>query len=393
SALWEQQTDKQKMKEIKDVRKDVKARKGQAFLGLPQRKPTGMLKSHTAPVICIHVSAEDNKIFSMPTDNTIKVFALLCFDALSNAVSDREAQPDPPTGDGFGNPAKQALQELPSLLLTSSSDLGSGDQELLVYRLLQSQRYSGPARGLPLSLSPAPEPSRSPLEPHPVVSHKEPVATFSNFLIQVVKVWDFETGILLYDFIEAHGNAGIHCLTFDSSGRGLVTGGRDGCLKIWSYNDGHCLHTLKHDDKLKYQNVIVCYCSRCIIAVGWDRRINVYFKHGQKEDILCVAQCPPILLATSSYDGEIIIWNVISGHMHCKLNTPSPSDDSREANLESAATALMANGPRDKAWVSSMAVTTGDACAYVSDQDSFVHVYDIEEYGLQGPEPQPPKSR
>ncbi|KAJ8785607.1 hypothetical protein J1605_007204 [Eschrichtius robustus] len=168
-------------------------------------------------------------------------------------------------------------------------------------------------------------------------------------------------------------------------------------------------------------------------------------KHGQKEDILCVAQCPPLLLATSSYDGEIIIWNVISGHVHCKLNTPSPSDgsqvltlpmatpppffmalslrwpgqkrflphlpeDSREANLESAATALMANGPRaqpgpalklqacrhrsrDKAWVSSMAVTTGDACAYVSDQDGFVHVHDIEEYDLQGPEPQPSKSR
>ncbi|TKC34609.1 hypothetical protein EI555_012247 [Monodon monoceros] len=48
---------------------------------------------------------------------------------------------------------------------------------------------------------------------------------------------------------------------------------------------------------------------------------------------------------------------------------------------------------RDKAWVSSMAVTTGDACAYVADQDGSVPVYDVEEYGLQGPEPQPPRSR
>lgn len=52
-----------------------------------------MLRSHTAPVIYIHVSAEDNKIFSMSTDNTIKVFALLSFDVLSNAVSDREGVP------------------------------------------------------------------------------------------------------------------------------------------------------------------------------------------------------------------------------------------------------------------------------------------------------------
>ena len=52
-----------------------------------------MLRSHTAPVIYIHVSAEDNKIFSMSTHNTIEVFALLCFDVLSSAVSDREGVP------------------------------------------------------------------------------------------------------------------------------------------------------------------------------------------------------------------------------------------------------------------------------------------------------------
>lgn len=52
--------------------------------------------------------------------------------------------------------------------------------------------------------------------------------------------------------------------------------------------------------------------------------------HGHKEDILCVAQCPPFLLATSSYDGEIIIWNVISGHVCCKLNTPSTSDGAED---------------------------------------------------------------
>ncbi|XP_059985526.1 LOW QUALITY PROTEIN: uncharacterized protein LOC132508994 [Lagenorhynchus albirostris] len=441
------------------------------------------------------------------------------------------------------------------------------------------------------------------LEPHPVASHKEPMVccqhnpTFRQVVsyseASVVKVWDFETGILLSDFIEAHGNAGIRCLTFDSSGRRLVTGGRDGCLKIWSYNNGPCLHTLKHDEK---QSEVYDYTylklsqNKCIIAVGWDRRINVYFdtpgdfhhfrkpqphwqddvNQGQKEDILCVAQCPPILLATSSYDGEIIIWNVISGHMHCKLNTPSPCDgteygergagsepggppvrlcaphlfqpraggssatpgpgaatgeDERRAGscMRSAAETLSSSpGPhrsvfcltfpntqyqlgsqlgvsrhfpngqrapsparpspeasglsapgalgclcppstlgvprlcfpwrenraaspgsrrgspsleisgapkrkrfchlleairqglslcklyswklgcgleissmlqsRDKAWVSSMAVTTGDAWAYVADQDGSVPVYDIEEYGLQGPEPQPPRN-
>lgn len=40
-----------------------------------------------------------------------------------------------------------------------------------------------------------------------------------------------------------------------------------------------------------------------------------------------------------------------------------------------------------------MVVTAGDACAYVADQRGFVHVYDIEEYSLQGQELQPSTSR
>uniref|UniRef100_A0A8C0P5C9 WD repeat domain 49 n=1 Tax=Canis lupus familiaris TaxID=9615 RepID=A0A8C0P5C9_CANLF len=365
-------------------------------------KPTGMLKSHMAPVVYIHVSAEDNKIFSMSTDNTIKIWDLETDSCIKGDFA--------------------ACLYLP---LSRALCVATDTIVLLHLRL----RY----------------------EPYLAVSHQEPMLccrynpafrqVVSCSEASVVKVWDFETGKLLSGFTGAHGNAGITCLTFDSSGRRLITGGRDRCLKIWSYNNGYCLHTLKH----------VCYCSRCIIAVGWDKRINVYFdapcdfhhfwkpqphwqddlNHGHREDILCVAQCPPFLLATSSYDGEIIIWNVISGHMYCRLNTPSPSDGAedrkcpdqsvsclaflktRAAKFESPAASLITNGPegsvtfwrlfsgacpianfipsKDKAQVSSIAVTA-DVLVYVADQKGFVHVYDIKEYGLQGPELQFPKS-
>ncbi|EFB26474.1 hypothetical protein PANDA_002726, partial [Ailuropoda melanoleuca] len=398
-------------------------------------KPTGMLKSHMAPVIYIHVSAEDNKIFSMSTDNTIKIWDLETDSCLFTASS---------KASGIKGEFAACLYLPHSGALCVATDTIA----LLHLRL------------------------RSPPEPYLVVSHQEPVVccrynpafrqVVSCSEASVVKVWDFETGRLLSGFIGAHGSAGITCLTFDTSGRRLITGGRDGCLKIWSYNNGHCLHTLKHGKSLptkdEKQNE-VCDCTylevnqnKCIIAVGWDRRINVYFdtpcdfhhfwkpqphwqddlNHGHKEDILCVAQCPPFLLATSSYDGEVIIWNVISGHIYCKLNTPSPSDGAedrkgpdwsvsclaflktRAAKFESEAASLIANGPRgsvtfwrlfggacpianftpsrDKAQVSSIAVTAGDVLAYVADQEGFVHVYDIKEYGLRGPELQPPKN-
>ncbi|KAM8918798.1 LOW QUALITY PROTEIN: WD repeat-containing protein on Y chromosome-like [Lycaon pictus] len=359
-------------------------------------KPTGMLKSHMAPVVYIHVSAEDNKIFSMSTDNTIKIWDL----------------------------------ETDSCLLTTSSKATGikGDFAACLYLPLSRALCVATDTIVLLHLR-----LRSPPEPYLAVSHQEPMLcccykpafrqVVSCSEASVVKVWDFETGKLLSGFTGAHGNAGITCLTFDSSGRRLITGGRDRCLKIWSYNNGYCLHKLKHDEK---QSEVCDFTylevnqNKCIIAVGWDKRINVYFdapcdfhhfwkpqphwqddlNHGHREDILCVAQCPPFLLATSSYDGEIIIWNVISGHMYCRLNTPSPSDGAEDRKCSVTFWRLFSGAcptanfipSKDKAQVSSIAVTAGDVLVYVADQKGFVHVYDIKEYGLQGPELQFPKN-
>ncbi|KAM6180381.1 LOW QUALITY PROTEIN: cilia- and flagella-associated protein 337-like [Erethizon dorsatum] len=480
-------------------------------------KPTGMLRSHTAPVIYIHTASEDNKIFSMSTDSTIKVFSFLSSSKASSIKGKLTA----------------------CLYLPGPQGLCVATN---VVALLHLRRRPSP-------------------EPQWVLSHQEPVVccrynpafrhAVSCCEASMVKIWDFETGRQLSEFTGAHGQAGITCLTFDSRGRryvpfqclqpfsrsvpvmspqrntlfpGLITGGRDGYLKIWGYSNGHCLHTLKQDEN---QSELDCTYmevnkNKCIIAVGWDRRINVYFdaahdfhhfwkpqprqddlNRGHKEDILCVVQCPPFLLATSSYDGEIITWKVISGHGYCKLNTPGPSDaldpqegpdlsasclaflKTRAAKLDASAASLIANAPgakagplccqeifpdewtkvtetkthkqegspsqymliivtdqnkpnekeeeifalcseaavasalaqnfslgsvtfwrlfggagtcanftpsRGKAQVSSIAVTEGDALVYLADQQGFVHVYDIKEYGLWGPELQPPKN-
>ncbi|XP_031194673.1 WD repeat-containing protein 49-like [Mastomys coucha] len=391
-------------------------------------KPTGVLRGHMAPVMYVHIAFEENKLFSMSADNTVKIWDLETHDCCC----------------------------------TVSSKASGIKGELTACLYLPRPRVLCVATGtlafLHLKVGSVPE-------PHLVRSHQEPVvccrynSAFRHVIscceASVVKVWDFETGRQVSEFIGTHGNAGITCLTFDSSGRRLVTGGRDGCLKIWSYNNGHCLHTLQHDENQSE----VCDCTymevnqnRCVIAVGWDRRINVYFdiprdfhhfwkpqphwqddlNHGHKEDILCVAQCPPFLLATSSYDGEIIVWNVISGHMYCKLNTPSLIDgqDYREdpersvsqlaflktrvTKLDSAAASLISNGPggsvrfwklfsgsgliadftpsRERAQVSGIVVTTGDTLAYLADQQGFIHVYDIQEYGLRGAELQAPNT-
>lgn len=42
-----------------------------------------------------------------------------------------------------------------------------------------------------------------------------------------------------------------------------------------------------------------------------------------------MAHCPPALLATGSYDGEIIVWNVVSGCIVCRFISPPPEEDER----------------------------------------------------------------
>ena len=43
---------------------------------------------------------------------------------------------------------------------------------------------------------------------------------------------------------------------------------------------------------------------------------------GHQEDILCMAFCPPNLLATGSYDGTILVWNLQSATLKSKLLPP-----------------------------------------------------------------------
>ena len=68
--------------------------------------------------------------------------------------------------------------------------------------------------------------------------------------VQVVKLWDFETGNFMFEFNKAHGDSAITSIAFDTSGRRLITAGRDGAVRIWNYNNGHCLRSLERGKKL-----------------------------------------------------------------------------------------------------------------------------------------------
>ncbi|XP_062910344.1 WD repeat-containing protein on Y chromosome isoform X2 [Mobula hypostoma] len=369
-------------------------------------KPTGLLRGHCAPICFLCISTDDNKLFSVSTDNTVKIW-------------DTEDQ---------------------CCLYTANQKASrvTGDVSTCLYvSAIKALCIAADAIAL-LHLRIQPQP-----QPHHIKSHKEPVlcciycSEFRQIIScseeSVIKVWDLDTGKLVFEFSGAHGDSAICCMAFDDSGRRLITGGRDGCVKIWNHNNGHCLKILKKEgrcDEICDCTYVEMHKNNYVLAVGWDRRINIYCKWGHKDDILCIAQCPPTLLATSSYDGETIVWNMISGHICCHLQNPTTKEcrdgeavtdksvnkvmflKTRALKIDSGASLVttgsqgtlvfwnLFNGgqlygtftaSRVKSQISSLGASTNDSLLYTADYVGYIYVYSIKDYAVQGPGTDPPK--
>ncbi|KAK2831691.1 hypothetical protein Q7C36_016777 [Tachysurus vachellii] len=381
-------------------------------------RPTGILKGHTAPIFYLCISSEDSRIFSVSTDNTAKIWNIqdqcCLFDAHPKASCVR------------------------------------GELSASLYFIGVKSLYVATDSLFLLSLKTNSQPEGS----H-IVSHKEAVLCcgYSQEFRQVVscteasivKVWDVDTGSQLFEYGSAHGVSAITCMAFDPKGRRLVTGSRDGCLKIWNFHNGHSLKTLRREDECHE----ICDCSYLqvhmntfVMSVGWGRRIDVYLdipddthhvhkpqpswqedlKNGHKEDILCIAQRPPSLIATGSYDGEIIVWNVVSGHILCRFLTPLPphTDHAQAVNRSvlslvflktraldptfTSAASLVSSGAegyihfwnvlnagklltsfkasRHEQQVTKLVVTQDDSLLFAADHVGYICVYDIKEFAI-----------
>ena len=61
---------------------------------------------------------------------------------------------------------------------------------------------------------------------------------------KVIKVWDIDTGMKVFEFCNAHDGHPIATITLDDTGRKLITGGQDGKIKVWNYNNGSCIRIM-----------------------------------------------------------------------------------------------------------------------------------------------------
>ncbi|XP_062516095.1 WD repeat-containing protein on Y chromosome-like isoform X2 [Corticium candelabrum] len=273
-------------------------------------KPTAVLKGHNVAITHIIICKKRAHIYSISKDKMVKVWDLrgqLCIQTMSRFQS---LGPAPISGLFFN--------EHNRTIVIAASQIGVLDGN--------SCDHS---------------------DGH-ITSHDKPirVALYNENFSQVVSgcagavvcVWDVETGEKVIQFSRLHGDAEITAMAFDPTGRRLITSGQDGTVKLWNFNNGACLGQLDSPDKTEITS-IVCPRGR-ICTAGWSRRVVVHrdVRDGQldipprmwqivhNEDILCMSLCGSSLLATASYDGDILIWSLDMETIYCQLNANGTSE-------------------------------------------------------------------
>ena len=190
--------------------------------------------------------------------------------------------------------------------------------------------------------------------------------------------------------------------------------------------------------------------NQYIIAVGWDRELHIFSdlpetiqtrqtenkewklknsnslnslernnrNKGHRDDILAVAYGLPNFLATSSYDGEIIVWSMLSGHVFCRIEVEEQffmdkNSDFPISNLQFLDTrasircsaSLVSNGPFGQIYFwnlyngcnprarfqatkeNSITCITTDSNNLIlgsGDSNGFISLWDIHNYCLEG---------
>ncbi|GFO38221.1 WD repeat-containing protein on y chromosome-like isoform x1 [Plakobranchus ocellatus] len=180
-------------------------------------------------------------------------------------------------------------------------------------------------------------------------------AIYNKFLKQVVTgcdsstiaVWDIETGNKSIVFSNAHGDEEITCMAFDATNRRLISGARNGTVKVWNFQNGHNLHKLEPVGEAEVTGILQLPDKKVILTVGWNQKIVTYddkdadnlyipantsWKGGQphQDDILTTDFAPPNFLATAGFDGEIVVWEVDTEKIYVRLRKGQPPNISKK---------------------------------------------------------------
>ncbi|KAI8911806.1 WD40-repeat-containing domain protein [Gorgonomyces haynaldii] len=280
-------------------------------------KPAGSLVGHNASISAIAINHEDAQIISLSEDKVIKIWNIRNLNCLQTLVDKVPHRPENIISAIF-------YDSLNRKIITGSTKLESWPMQQMS-RNAFTRSHDGPVVAAMFNTN-----------FHQVVSCSQS---------GTITLWDPTAGTKIFQFHRPHGSLEVSSLCFDKSGRRLITGSKDECVKMWNFNNGQILRNMHKGDA--NETTDVCFIeigsNKFIVSVGWDRKITMFLDDandldvepvrvlnttvagisgGHTDDISSVAFCPPNSLASASVDGSIIVWNLDSGYFKIYMKEP-----------------------------------------------------------------------
>ncbi|XP_007932910.2 EF-hand calcium-binding domain-containing protein 8 [Orycteropus afer afer] len=289
-------------------------------------KPVWLMKGHQTSVTQILVSDTNHSILiSISKDKNIRVWDMQDYVCLQSFCGKLFA---------LGNcPITSACFHKDDSLICSTYSIG------ILNGYLESQ---GPGKVWEKTTT-----HRSPL--CAVLYSRSYKQVVSGSLKGMVNVWEVTTGRNMMEFsvVEAR-HVELTAMALDESERCLLTGLRDGTIKMWNYNTGECLRTFPNVDQLEISGIV--HMNQVFYVTGWSKRITYMRFHKTKpmllcyqwqtfhtEDVLSMAKYQNQFLGTSSYNGDILFWNVNWFKPILKFNaseSPLPSQPTKVQGMD-----------------------------------------------------------
>ncbi|KAI9099891.1 WD40-repeat-containing domain protein [Phlyctochytrium arcticum] len=282
------------------------------------QRPIAALAGHSSPITIVTTNPLNGQAISLSVDKAIKIWDIRKQQCLQTLNSGVEHRPENTLSAMFFSTHNGG-----KLIVASSS--------MITYSLVDHAQKDR------------------------IKSHDAPIraalynAVFKQIVsgcdASVVNVWDSINGTKTFRFAEAHGKAEITAMAFDSAGRKLITGGRDGSIRSWNFNNGQLLQVMVKGDRSEVTGIlyITLKSTPYIITTGWNRLIHFFpaasenssvspileLPAAHKDDVLTMAFAEPDLLATASYDGEIVLTSLGSGSVIGRLTTADDGERGR----------------------------------------------------------------